>query len=76
MPKATAKTKAVEPPDVHDGDYCEVTAGAHKGKSGFVQDSNVSKTGHVTITVKQDSGDRFKTLARNVAVVRKGKRKG
>ncbi len=74
MPKATVK--AVESPDVKDGDYCEVTAGAHTGKSGRVQERNVSKTGHVTITVKQDSGDRFKTLARNVAVVRQSKRKG
>ena len=59
-----------------DGDYCEVTSGTHKGKSGLVQDRKVSKSGHVTITVKQDSGERFKTLARNVAVTRKGKRKG
>ena len=36
------------------------------GKSGFVEDRNTSKTGHVTITVRQDSGVRFKTLARNV----------
>jgi ribosomal protein L24 len=55
---------------VKDGDYCEVIAGIHKGKSGLVQDSNVSKTGHLTITVKQDYGVRFKTLARNVVAQR------
>jgi ribosomal protein S4E len=73
MPKQA--TKAVEAPDVFDGDYCEVTGGTHKGKSGLVQDRNVSKSGHVTITVKQDSGDRFKTLALNVVVTRRAKRK-
>jgi hypothetical protein len=34
-----------------------------------VQDSKTSKTGHVTITVRQDNGERFKTLARNVAAL-------
>jgi hypothetical protein len=34
---------------------------------GTVQDRNVSKTGHVTITVEQADGTRFKTLARNVS---------
>lgn len=49
-----------------DGDRCTVIAGTHKGKSGVVADVNTSKTGHVTITVVQKSGVRFKTLARNV----------
>ena len=49
-----------------DGDHCEVTGGTHKGKSGTVRDINTSKTGHVTITVVQKNGERFKTLARNV----------
>ena len=52
---------------VKDGDTCTVIAGTHKGKSGLVLDSKTSKTGHVTITVRQDNGERFKTLARNVA---------
>lgn len=52
--------------DIKNGDYCTVVAGTHKGKSGVVEDRNVSKTGHVTITVRQDNGERFKTLARNV----------
>lgn len=54
--------------EVRDGAYCTVTGGTHKGKSGTVRDVHTSKTGHVTITVVQANGDRFKTLARNVAV--------
>lgn len=51
-----------------DGDFCTVTAGTHKGKSGIVRDLNVSKTGHLTITVVQENGVRFKTLGKNVSV--------
>lgn len=54
--------------DVTDGDHCRVMAGTHKGKSGTVRDINTSANGHVTITVVQSNGDRFKTLARNVVV--------
>jgi ribosomal protein S4E len=54
---------------VTDGAQCKVIAGTHKGKSGTVRDLNTSKTGHLTITVVQASGVRFKTLARNVEVV-------
>lgn len=53
---------------VKDGNHCKVIAGTHKGKSGTVRDINTSKTGHVTITVVQESGVRFKTLAKNVKV--------
>lgn len=53
--------------EVSNGDYCIVIAGTHKGKSGIVQDRNISKTGHVTITVMQETGERFKTLAKNVS---------
>ena len=52
--------------DVANGDRCEVVAGTHRGKSGTVEDYKLSKTGHATITVRQDSGMCFKTLARNV----------
>lgn len=52
-----------------DGDYCKVIAGTHKGKMGLVRDINTSKTGHVTITVVQNNGVRFKTLGRNVVVI-------
>jgi ribosomal protein S4E len=51
-----------------DGDRCSVIGGTHKGKSGIVRDINTSKTGHLTITVVQDDGVRFKTLAKNVVV--------
>jgi ribosomal protein S4E len=54
---------------VKEGDRCKVVGGTHKGKSGTVRDPNVSKTGHLTITVVQDNGERFKTLARNVLAV-------
>lgn len=51
-----------------DGDHCQVTGGTHKGKSGIVRDLHVSKTGHLTITVVQENGVRFKTLAKNVTL--------
>jgi len=55
-----------------DGAMCQVVGGTHAGKSGSVTDIKTSKMGHVTITVVQKNGVRFKTLARNV-VVSKGK---
>lgn len=54
--------------EMKDGDYCLVTGGTHKGKQGKVTDIHTSKTGAVTITVVQDSGVRFKTLAKNVEI--------
>lgn len=59
-PKSTPKLK--------DGARCRVVGGVHEGKSGVVRDIKTSKTGHVTITVVQGNGDRFKTLARNVEI--------
>jgi ribosomal protein S4E len=53
---------------VQDGSACTVVGGVHKGKSGTVTDIHTSKTGHVTITVVQANGERFKTLAKNVTV--------
>ena len=50
-----------------DGDHCVVTGGTHAGKSGVVRDINISKTGRMTITVVQMNGQKFKTLAKNVA---------
>jgi ribosomal protein S4E len=50
-----------------DGDHCVVTGGTYAGKSGVVRDINVSKTGQMTITVVQMNGQKFKTLAKNVA---------
>lgn len=50
---------------VQNGDICEVIAGTHKGRCGTVEDYNISKSGNATITVREKSGERFKTLARN-----------
>lgn len=57
---------------IRNGDFCQVIAGTHKGKSGRVNDLHVSKTGHETLTVEQDSGVRFKTLLKNVVKVLEG----
>lgn len=54
--------------NIKDGDQCQVIAGKHKGKSGIARDLNISKTGHLTITVVQENGVRFKTLGKNVRV--------
>jgi ribosomal protein L24 len=54
---------------VENGDRCRVVAGTHKGKSGTVEDKKSSKTGAVTITVRQDNDVRLKTLAKNVEKV-------
>jgi ribosomal protein S4E len=56
--------------DVVDGAQCKVIGGVHAGKSGTIRDIKTSKTGHVTITVVQSNGERFKTLAKNVVVVK------
>ena len=65
------KTKS--PEKLRNGDRCNVIAGTHAGKSGTVRDINTSKTGHITITVEQKNGVRFKTLAKNVIVEAVGK---
>jgi ribosomal protein S4E len=54
--------------DLKDGVFCKVIAGTHKGKEGTVHDIKTSKSGEITITVKQDDGVRFKTLARSVEI--------
>ena len=55
--------------ELKDGDFCKVIGGTHKGKSGTATNLNISKTGHLTITVVQENGDRFKTLVKNVEVI-------
>ena len=60
--------KTESPGELTDGAKCTVMGGAHAGKSGTVRDIHTSKSGHVTITVVQSNGERFKTLARNVAI--------
>jgi ribosomal protein S4E len=59
----TKRTRKLE-----DGARCRVIGGVHKGKSGIVRDIKTGKTGHVSITVVQADGVRFKTLAKNVAI--------
>ena len=58
------------PSKLVDGAKCDVVGGTHKGKSGVVRDINTGKTGHVSITVVQAGGARFKTLAKNILVKR------
>lgn len=58
----------MSPKNLRDGSRCKVISGTHAGKSGIVRDINTSKTGHVTMTVVQKSGERFKTLAKNIVV--------
>lgn len=53
---------------LRDGAPCKVIGGVHAGKSGIVRDINTSKTGHVTITVVQSNGERFKAIAKNIIV--------
>jgi ribosomal protein S4E len=61
------KTKATK--QLRDGARCKVIGGTHAGKTGTVHDIKTGKTGHVSITVKQTNGARFKTLAKNVVVL-------
>jgi ribosomal protein S4E len=65
-----------QPDELRDGAYCTVVGGTHAGKAGVARDIKTSKTGHVTITVEQEGGARFKTLARNVVVQRDDDRNG
>ena len=60
--------ESAQPGQLSDGDACKVVKGTHSGKSGIVRDIRTSKTGHITITVVQKCGGRFKTLSRNVQV--------
>ncbi len=69
MKKSSKTTAKKSPSKLQDGASCRVTGGVHQGKSGTVRDINTSKTGHVTITVVQANGERFKTLAKNVEVL-------
>lgn len=65
-----AKNTATKPQTtLQDGDKCKVIAGTHAGKSGTVRDINTSKTGHITITVVQENGVRFKTLGKHVVLL-------
>ena len=61
--------KIKAPDKLNDGDQCKVIGGTHAAKSGTVRDIQTSKTGHITITVEQKTGIRFKTLCKNVVVL-------
>jgi ribosomal protein S4E len=54
---------------LRDGARCKVIGGTHAGETGTVHDIKTGKTGHVSITVKQSNGERFKTLAKNVVIL-------
>ncbi len=56
------------PAKLKDGARCQVVGGTHAGKSGIVRDIQTSKSGFITITVVQDDGERFKTLAKNTVI--------
>ena len=59
---------------LNDGDGCLIIGGLHFGKWGIVETSHSSRGGHITITVRQDNGETFKTLARNAFPQEVGKR--
>lgn len=56
---------------VVDGAHCKVIGGVHARKQGTVRDIKTGKTGHISITVVQSNGERFKTLAKNVVVLKR-----
>ena len=56
--------------NIMDRAQCKVISGVHAGKSGTVRDIKTGKTGHVSITVVLPDGDRIKTLAKNVVVIK------
>ena len=62
--------KEKSPGDIVDGAQCKVMSGVHAGKSGTVRDIKTGKTGHISITVVLPDGDRIKTLAKNVVVIK------
>ncbi len=61
--------KLNHPITLQDGAMCEVIGGTHKGKFGTIRDIKTSKTGHITLTVMQGNGIRFKTLAKNIQLL-------
>lgn len=67
-PIGATAVKANSSGKLKDGAHCKVIGGVHAGKSGAVRDIKTGKTGHVSITVVQSNGERFKTLAKNVEI--------
>ncbi|MEK6986244.1 MAG: RNA-binding protein [Candidatus Thermoplasmatota archaeon] len=65
-----AKSSPATPTGLRDGAACEVVDGTHKGKSGTISDLKIGATyKQVSITVTTKSGERFKTLAKNVRIL-------
>jgi ribosomal protein S4E len=64
MKKLTSKPSG----KLKDGAQCRVIGGVHAGKSGTVRDIKTGASGHISITVVQADGERFKTLAKNVVI--------
>ena len=62
--------KEKSPANFIDGAQYKVVSGVHAGKSGTIRDIKTGKTGHISITVVQSNGDRIKTLAKNVIVIK------
>jgi hypothetical protein len=50
----------------HRGQFPNFVPMVFLPKKGTVEDSNVSKTGASTVTVRESDGNRFKTLAKNL----------
>lgn len=61
---------------ISDGARCKVIGGTHVGKTGTAHDIKTGKSGHVSITVKQPNGARFKTLAKNVVILSQTAKRG
>lgn len=69
MLETDKRKKPASQKQLKNGARCAVVAGTHKGKAGTVEDVHTSKTGAVTITVRQSNGNRFKTLASKIELV-------
>jgi ribosomal protein S4E len=61
---------AKKPLNLKDGASCKVIGGTHLRKSGIVKDIKTSKTGHITVTILQSNGVRFKTLGKNISIIK------
>jgi hypothetical protein len=57
-------------PNIKEEAKCKMIGGVHKGKTETVGNIHTSKTGYVSITVVQPSGDRLKALAKNVVITK------
>ena len=68
LPNPNGLVPAKQSGKLRDGALGQVIGGTQAGRSGTVRDINTSKTGHVTITVAQANGERFKTLAKSVVI--------